>query len=77
MGVALSKVVEKMNLKNLTPDVDMTQREIKIPEFNRPSLQLTGFFDHFASERVQIIGFVEYSYLETLQREEKKKYMIS
>lgn len=43
MGVTLTKIVEKMELRNLTPDVDMTQREVKIPDINRPALQLAGF----------------------------------
>lgn len=73
MGVKLQNVVEKMNLKNLTPDVDMTKREVKVPDINRPALQLAGFFDHFESERVQIIGYVEYTYLETLPEEHKLK----
>ncbi|MCB7305277.1 HPr(Ser) kinase/phosphatase [Bariatricus massiliensis] len=73
MGVKLQNVVEKMNLKNLTPDVDMTKREVKVPDINRPALQLAGFFDHFESERVQIIGYVEYTYLETLSEEHKMK----
>ena len=57
MGVKLEKLIEKMNLKNLTPDLDLTQSEIQVPDINRPALQLTGYFDHFDSERVQIIGF--------------------
>ena len=60
MGVTLTKIVEKMELRNLTPDVDMTQREVKIPDINRPALQLAGFFDHFDCERIQLIGYVEY-----------------
>lgn len=71
MGVKLQKVVEKMNLKNLTPDVDMTKREIKVPDINRPALQMAGFFDHFESDRVQIVGYVEYTYIETLEEEHK------
>lgn len=71
--VKMSHLVEKMDLKNLTPDVDLTEKQVKIPEINRPALQLSGFFEHFASERVQIIGFVEYSYLETLEEEKKKQ----
>lgn len=73
MGVKLQTLVEKMNLKNLTPEMDLDGREIKIPEINRPALQLAGFFDHFASERVQIIGYVEDTYLETLEQEHKMK----
>ncbi|WP_287493286.1 HPr(Ser) kinase/phosphatase [Sellimonas sp.] len=73
MGVKLEKLIEKMNLKNLTPDLDLTQSEIQVPDINRPALQLTGYFDHFDSERVQIIGYVEYTYLETLSDETKKE----
>ena len=71
--VKMSKVVEKMNLKNLTPDVDYTKKQVKLPDINRPALQLSGFFKHFASERVQIIGYVEYSYLQTLEEDKKKE----
>ena len=73
MGVKLEKLIEKMNLKNLTPDLDLTQSEIQVPDINRPALQLAGYFAHFASERVQIIGYVEYTYLETLSDEKKKE----
>ena len=70
-SVALTYVVEKMDLKNMTPDVDMSQIRISLPDINRPALQLAGYFDHFDSERVQIIGYVEYTYLEHLPREKK------
>ena len=73
MGVKLEKLIEKMSLKNLTPDLDLTQSEIQVPDINRPALQLTGYFDHFDSYRVQIIGYVEYTYLETLSDEKKKE----
>ncbi|MDO4522557.1 MAG: HPr(Ser) kinase/phosphatase [Eubacteriales bacterium] len=70
-SVALSKVVEKMNLKNMTPDVDISQIRITIPDINRPALQLTGYFEHFAYERVQIVGYVEYTYLQGIPMERK------
>ena len=73
MGVKLEKLIEKMSLKNLTPDLDLTQSEIQVPDINRPALQLTGYFDNFDSDRVQIIGYVEYTYLETLSDEKKKE----
>ena len=70
-AVKLTKLVQEMNLKNLTPEVDMEHVRITLPDINRPALQLTGYFEHFASERVQIIGYVEYTYLEHLPREAK------
>lgn len=73
MSVKLEKIIEKMELENLTPGVDYSEIEVKVPDINRPALQLAGFFDHFESERVQIIGYVEYTYLETLSQEHKIK----
>ena len=58
-GVKLTDLIEKMNLKNLTPDIDLTEKFITVPDVNRPALQLTGYFDHFDSVRVHIIGYVE------------------
>lgn len=72
-GVKITDLVEKMDLKNLTPEVDFAERYITVPEVNRPALQLTGYFDHFDSVRVQIIGVVENNYLETLDKEQKKQ----
>ena len=69
--VTLTEMVERMNLKNLTPDIDLTEKFITVPDINRPALQLTGYFDHFDSERVQIIGYVEYTYLETKELSSK------
>ena len=60
--VGLTALVEKLKLKNLTPEVDMSDTVITTPNINRPALQLAGYFDHFASDRVQIIGYVEYTY---------------
>ncbi len=64
--VALNKMIEKLELKNLVPEVDTDGIVISSPDINRPSLQLAGYFEHFASERVQIIGYVEYTYLKSL-----------
>ena len=72
-GVKITDLVEKMNLKNLTPDIELTEKYISVPDMNRPALQLTGYFDHFDSERVQIIGYVEYTYLQSLEVERKKE----
>ena len=69
--VGLMTLVEKLKLKNLTPEIDMTNIVITTPDINRPALQMAGYFDHFASERVQIIGYVEYTYLKHLTKEQR------
>ena len=71
--VELKKVVEKMDLKNLTPNVDIGDKTLEIPDINRPALQLTGYFEHFDSDRVQLIGYVEYTFLEKMDEEHKRE----
>lgn len=70
-SVTIEKLADKMHLTNLVPSISMEGKKIVTSEINRPALQLTGYFDHFYSERVQIIGYVEYTYLEHLPRETK------
>lgn len=71
--VSLNKMIEKLDLKNLVPEIETDGIEINSPDINRPALQLAGYFEHFACERVQIIGYVEYTYLKSLDKEEKMK----
>ena len=61
--VPLHNLIEKMNLENLTPDVDINRIELTMPDINRPALQLAGFMQDFDRNRIQIIGNVEHSYL--------------
>ena len=42
-------------------------RELKVPDINRPGLALSGFFESFASERLQILGQGEVAYIKTLE----------
>ena len=67
--VELTKLVEKMKLVNLTPEIDITPILLSQPEVNRPALQLAGFFDYFNYDRVQIIGNVEYAYMEKMEKD--------
>ena len=69
--IEMTKMVEEMDLRNLTPEVDTTELVIATPDINRPALQLTGYYEHFANERVQIIGYVEFSYLQHLEESER------
>lgn len=71
--VLLLKFVEKMELKNLTPEVDITDIKITQSDVNRPALQLSGYYDHFDHERIQVIGYVEYTFLEKLSSQDKLK----
>jgi HPr kinase/phosphorylase len=70
-GVELTKMMQEMNLTNLTPEIDLSEMRVITAEINRPALQLAGYLEHFANERVQIIGYVEYTYLMQLNEDER------
>lgn len=72
-SVSLTKVVEKMKLENLTPEIDVRKIKITQPDINRPALQMAGYFEHFDATRLQIIGFVEYTYMEGLEEDRKRE----
>ncbi len=69
--VELVRLIEKMNLENCTPELDMKSIKISQPDVNRPALQLAGFYDHFDSERVQVIGHVEQAYMQKLDHQHR------
>ncbi len=70
-GVSVSKIVERLDLKVYTDNIDLKKRRIERSDINRPALQLAGYFLHFDSSRVQVIGNVEYFYTKQLEEEKK------
>ena len=68
-SVKLTQIIKEFDLEiEYAPD---NYRELCIIQegVNRPALQLAGFFDAFDSDRVQVIGKVEFSYLSGLTSE--------
>lgn len=72
-GVGVSKVAQILDLYNFLPDMEMKGHRIMISDVNRPALQLSGYFKHFEQSRVQIIGTVEYTYLQQLDVEKRRE----
>ncbi|GHU42427.1 HPr kinase/phosphorylase [Clostridia bacterium] len=71
-SVSVQKLEETLHLTAFNPTVDRKERKIIVPDINRPALQITGYFEHFEGERVQVIGNVEYTYLQSLRADVKK-----
>lgn len=69
--VSVSDLIQHLNLENHTPDINTDEIMVTKSDINRAALQLTGYFEHFERERVQVIGYVEYTYMEH-QRDEQR-----
>ncbi len=72
-SIHLTQLIEKMKLTILNPEVDVKEIRVTQPDINRPALQLTGYFEHFDATRLQVIGFVEYTYVESLSDKKKRE----
>lgn len=68
-SVSLDELVREFKLKNLTEEIDLSGKAITVAQVNRPALQLAGFFEHFECERLQIMGLVEYTYIDKMTPE--------
>ena len=64
--VSMMKFVKEFDLEIVVDEIDFSDKFLTCSDVNRPALQLSGFFEHFDSDRVQVIGMVEYTYLTKL-----------
>ncbi len=69
-SVPLKRVVEEFRLTVSHASTDFEQVKLMVEEVSRPGLQLAGFFDHFEPLRVQVIGNVEYAYMQDMSHED-------
>jgi len=70
-SVKLSAIIQEYDLDLICTPEGYEDIEITVADVNRPSLQLAGFFEYFDPNRIQLIGKVEYTYLESLSSEER------
>ena len=64
VGIKLGTIIDNFHLKVIYGPEGYRNRRITTEDVNRPGLQLTGFFDYFDKDRMQLLGLVEISYLE-------------
>lgn len=74
---SLKEVIESLKLEALHLSGDYETRRLTVADVNRPALQLAGFYDYFNEARLQVIGRVETSYLETLTADQRYQAMMT
>ena len=68
------RLVNTLNLELLTGEEGL-DRPIKNTDISRPGLEMAGYFSHYASDRIQLLGTTELSFYNLLPDEEKKGRM--
>ncbi len=69
--LTVENLVQKFSLKVLAGE-NQLQQTITQPQSHRPGLEFVGHFDFFPTERVQILGKKEITYLHKLSKEERQ-----
>ena len=63
MSVKVKDILKISRLSQEYGDNVLLEKEIKTSDISRPGLEMTGYFDFYTPERIQLIGMKEWSYL--------------
>ncbi len=69
--VRTKDLIEKFDLE-LVSGEEGVNRPITTSDLSRPALEMAGYFEYYPSERVQLLGKTELSFLERLSEQERK-----
>ena len=72
-GVKLGEIIQEFDLEILCAAPDYKNVPLRALDINRPGLPLTGFFEHFDTERLLLIGLTEHTYLSGLSQERRRE----
>src|SRR5699024_1760231 len=67
--IGLDKIIKDLDLEIIYKAENIEDVRIAASEINRPGLQLAGYMDKFAYERLQILGNVEWHYCNDLSKD--------
>ena len=63
MTVTVKMLVDKVKLKVVYGNDEFLDKEITTADISRPGLEMTGYFDYYSPERLQLLGMKEWTYL--------------
>lgn len=70
-SIPLRTLIRQFRLTILHEATDLDSTRLTVEDVARPGLQLTGFFNHFEPVRLQVMGNVEMSFVNTLSHWER------
>jgi len=74
-SIPLSQFAEEFGLEQIYVPENYGEILVKTPEVDRPGLALSGFFEIFNPERLQLIGKAEHKYLSGLDDAERATHI--
>ena len=74
-SVTLKEIIDEFSLETIHLPMDASKLLVIETEINRPGLQLSGFYEYFNNERIQIVGKAEFAYLATMEETVRKEHL--
>ena len=71
--VKLREIIQEFNLEIIQKGSSYENVPLRALDVNRPGLPLTGFFEHFDTDRLLLIGLTEQAYLGGLSSEQRRE----
>ncbi|TWT14707.1 HPr(Ser) kinase/phosphatase [Streptococcus sp. sy010] len=66
MTVTVQMLVDKLKLEVISGTEAELSKSIITSDISRPGLEMTGYFDYYSPERIQLIGMKEWSYMNAM-----------
>ena len=73
MAVTLKKIIQEFSLEELMIYGREEDILITVADVTRPGLQLAGYYEHFGTDRIQLVGNMEMTFLQNLSSEDRQK----
>ncbi|MGN0642284.1 MAG: HPr(Ser) kinase/phosphatase [Huintestinicola sp.] len=71
--VSMKQIIDEFNMETIHLPLDASKLFVEETEINRPGLQLSGFYEYFNNERIQIVGKTEFAYLATMEEKVRQE----
>lgn len=69
--VTVKELVKKLSLEVVTGNEESLERVITTGDISRPGLELTGYFNYYSRDRLQLFGNKEIAFAERMMPEER------
>lgn len=69
-SVSVANLVEAINLTVYSGEEYLEEKQITTSDIYRPGLELTGYFEYYPEERIQLFGMTEVSYSHQLTKKD-------
>ncbi len=74
-SVSLAAIMKELGLEPICLPAKPEELEVSCSDVNRPGLALSGYYDYFDSDRIQVLGKSEHGFLEDLAPELRSRRM--